>query len=73
MAIKTVSVGGTVTILENRTSIKDAMQIALKTKYLSRKKSITYFKFSGIIVDRDGLNIRSRSVSINVLGPGHQL
>lgn len=36
------------------------------------KRNITYFEFSGMIVDRDGLNIRSRSVSMKVLGPAHQ-
>lgn len=30
---------------------------------------ITYFVFSGIIVESEGLNIRSLSVSIKVFGP----
>jgi hypothetical protein len=33
------------------------------------RQGITYFEFSEIIVDSDGLNIRSRSVSIKLLGP----
>ena len=36
------------------------------------QRNITYFEFSGMIVDKDGLNIRSRSVSINVFGPAYQ-
>lgn len=40
---------------------------SLHTKIL---RSITYFEFSGIMVDNAGLNIRSRSVSMKVLGPG---
>jgi len=33
-------------------------------------RGITYFEFSEIMVDKAGLNIRSRSVSIKVLEPG---
>lgn len=37
-----------------------------------KKKDITYFEFSGMIVDKEGLNNRSRSVSMKVLGPVYQ-
>lgn len=37
--------------------------------YRFQARGITYFEFSEIMVDKAGLNIRSRSVSINVLGP----
>ena len=40
-----------------------------KTKWININKDITYFEFSGMIVDKAGLNILSRSVSMNVLGP----
>lgn len=33
------------------------------------ENSLPYFEFSWRIVDKEGLNIRSRSVSMNVLEP----
>ena len=48
VAIKTVSVGGTVTILENETSIKDAMQMILKTKYFSPRKVLPTLNSQGV-------------------------
>lgn len=41
-------------------------------KALNLKKDITYFEFSEIMVDSDGLNIRSRRVSMKLLGPAKQ-
>jgi hypothetical protein len=40
-----------------------------KSLKLEKGMDITYFEFSEIMVDSDGLNIRSRRVSIKVLGP----
>lgn len=54
--------------------VQKVLQTTNHTRYikLSRKQIITYFEFSGIIVDMEGLNIRSRIVSMNVLGPACQ-
>lgn len=82
-ATKTVSLGSTVTILttgnENYVVTLVSyfcklylMIIVFKALGNNTSEGITYFEFSEIMVDKEGLNIRSRSVSMNVLGPTNQ-
>ena len=86
VAVKTESAGETIaTLIEYGTisyhnfqigsivEIKASKKICVQIEYCACKfqaRGITYFEFSEIMVDKAGLNIRSRSVSIKVLEPG---